>query len=614
MLPANGELMLDSAKEQIRSRLSITEVISEVVALQAAGNGRFKGLCPFHAEKTPSFHVLTDKGFYYCFGCHAKGDIFDFVTETQGISFSEALMLLGQRAGIEVKPQSTKGKKSTDLYEINKLALEYFKGHLKGEALTYLQSRRLLAKTIEEFELGYAPNSWDGLLKLATTQGTKPEELLTAGLVSQSQQGKIYDRFRHRVMFPIKDSLGRVVGFSGRVLDNSLPKYLNSPETPIFKKAQLLYGLDKAKHHIRDDNTCIIVEGYMDAIALHQTGFANTVAALGASLTKEQALQLARLDAKYLYLAFDADEAGQRAILAGLEQFVGNQFLVKAVNVPFGKDPAETVLAGHIEAFKEALKQGLSEVTFRFENVVKKYDKNSVSGKKAILEELLPALKPRDIFDPASSELRRLVIEHLALNPESFEAWLKTKNKRPNNLQIKGLSNESNQHTKVVLIELSIMSLLFLEPDKLSERLPSVEAALPPENYASLLSEFCSICYEKNFDSRKILLVYKYREEASYLFKKLFDNNSAENIDIDSNLQKDLARLRQLYLSSKTDDYTKLLERRQEISSQLTDPNLPTDALKQYYSELKRINDTLKAREAEKRLRVANKKPYQKSN
>ncbi len=614
MLPANGELMFDSVKEQIRSRLSITEVISEVVALQTAGNGRFKGLCPFHAEKTPSFHVLTDKGFYYCFGCHAKGDIFDFVIETQGISFSEALMLLGQRAGVEVKPQSTKGKKSTDLYELNKLALEYFKGHLKGEALTYLQSRKLLAKTIEEFELGYAPNSWDGLLKLASRQGTKSEELLTAGLVSQSQQGKIYDRFRHRVMFPIKDSLGRVVGFSGRVLDDSLPKYLNSPETPVFKKAQLLYGLDRAKYNIRDNNACIIVEGYMDAIALHQTGFTNTVAALGASITKEQALQLARLDAKYLYLAFDADEAGQRAILAGLEQFVGNQFLVKAVNVPFGKDPAETVLAGHIEAFKEALKQGLSEVTFRFENVVKKYDKNSVSGKKAILEELLPALKPRDIFDPVSSELRRLVIEHLALNPESFEAWLKTKNKRPNNLQIKGLSNESNQHTKVVLIELSIMSLLFLEPDKLSERLPSVEAALPPENYASLLSEFCTICYEKNFDSRKILLAYKYREEASYLFKKLFDNNSAENIDIDSNLQKDLARLRQLYLSSKTDDYTKLLERRQEISSQLTDPNLPTDALQQYYSELKRINDTLKAREAEKRLRVVSKKPYQKSN
>ncbi len=604
-----------NVKEQIRSRLDIAEVISEVVALQAAGNGRFRGLCPFHAEKTPSFHVLTDKGFYYCFGCHAKGDIFDFVTETQGISFSEALMFLGQRAGVEVKPQSTKDKKQTDLYAVNTLALKYFKSNLKGEALSYLQNRKLLEKTIEEFELGYAPNSWDSLLKLASAQGIRQEELLTSGLVSQSQQGKIYDRFRNRVMFPIKDSIGRVVGFSGRVLDNSLPKYLNSPETPIFKKAQLLYGLDKAKYKIRDSSACIIVEGYMDAIALHQTGFTNTVAALGASVTKEQALQLARLEVKHLYLAFDADEAGQRAIIAGLEQFVGNQFLVKAVNVPFGKDPAETVLEGHIDAFKKALKQGLSEVTFRFDNVVKKHDKNSVSGKKAILEELLPALKPRDIFDPVSSELRRLVTEHLELNTESFEAWLKTKhNKRLNDIQVKGLSNESNHHAKVVLIELSIMSLLFLEPDRLSERLPSIEAALPPENYASLLSEFCVICHEKNFDSRKILLAYKYREEASYLFKKLFDNNLVENIDIDTNLQKDLARLRQLYLSSKTDDYTKLLERRQEISSQLTDPNLPTDALQQYYSELKRINDTLKAREAEKRLRVVSKKPYQKSN
>ncbi len=609
-----GAIVSDDAKEQIRSQLDIVEIVSEVVALQPAGKGRFKGLCPFHSEKTPSFHVLVDKSFYYCFGCHAKGDIFDFVIETQGINFSEALVLLGQRAGVEVKSQSTKDKGSS-LYEVNKLALNYFKSNLNGEALTYLQSRKLLEKTIEEFELGYAPNSWDGLLKFALTQGLKQSELLTSGLISESQQGKIYDRFRHRVMFPIKDSLGRVVGFSGRVLDSSLPKYLNSPETPIFKKAQLLYGLDKAKYSIRDSASCIIVEGYMDAIALHQVGFSNTIAALGASVTKEQALQLARLDAKYLYLAFDADEAGQRAILSGLEQFVGNQFLVKAVNVPFGKDPADAVLEGDINAFKQALKQGLSEVTFRFENVVKKHDKNTVSGKKAILEELLPALKPRDIFDPVSSELRRLVTEHLELNSESFEAWLKTKNnRRLNDIQIKGLSHEPNQHTKIVLIELSIMSLLFLEPHRLPERLPSVEAALPPENYASLLNEFCTICCEKNFDSHQILLSYKHREESSYLFKKLFDNDLVENIDIDTNLQKDLARLRQLYLSSKTDDYTKLLERRQEISSQLTDPNLPTDALQQYYSELKRINDTLKAREAEKRLRVVSKKPYQKSN
>lgn len=599
--------MSDNIKEQIRARVDLADIVSEVVTLQLIGKSRLKGLCPFHAEKTPSFHVLTDKGFYYCFGCHAKGDIFDFITETQGITFSEALILLGQRVGIEVKPQKPESNQHKDIYEINRLALNYFKNNLKGEALTYLQQRKLSIKTIEDFELGYAPKQWEGLLKFALKQGVKQSELLNAGLILESQQGKVYDRFRHRIMFAIKDSLARVAGFSGRVLDNSLPKYLNTPETAVFKKSQLLYGLDKAKYSIRDSNSCIVVEGYMDALALHQTGFTNSVAALGASITKEQAIQLTRLDTKQLYLAFDADEAGQKAILAGLDQFVGKQFLVKAVNMPFGKDPAEVLLTGHVNAFRQALGQGLSEVTFRFHKVIKKHDSNSFAGKKAILEELLPALRPRDIFDPVSIELRRLVIEYLQLNPERFEAWLKTNTKRPTNTQLTGLVNEPNNHTKTVLIELSIMSLLFLEPEKLAERLPNVEAALPSENYAALLSEFCTICQEKNFDKHQILLSYKHRKESSYLFQKLFDNTLSENIDIDANIHKDLARLRQLYLSNKTNDYTKLLERRQEISSRLTDPSLPTNELQQYYSELKRINDTLKAREAEKRLRVSSK-------
>ncbi|HEX7021759.1 MAG TPA: DNA primase, partial [Trueperaceae bacterium] len=387
--------MSSDAKERIRARLDIAEVVGEVVALKPAGRGQLKGLCPFHSEKTPSFHVHAERGFFYCFGCQAKGDIFDFVMKNQGIDFMSALQLLGQRAGVEVTPPTAQSHKRRDLFEVNRVALEYFQSHLTGAARDYLLGRKLTPDSIAAFELGFAPEGWDGLLRHALTKGVPDTDLLEAGLVAESDNGRRYDRFRNRIIFPIKDSLGRVVGFSGRVLDDSLPKYLNSPETEIFKKAQLLYGLDRAKTPIRESGECIVVEGYMDVIALHQTGFTNSVAALGATLTREQAEELSRLDVQRLYLAFDADEAGQRAVLSGLEQSVGRHFLVRAVRVPHGKDPADAVLGGHADEFRTALATGLSEVEFRFAGVLDRHDPATTAGKKAILQELLPALKPK---------------------------------------------------------------------------------------------------------------------------------------------------------------------------------------------------------------------------
>jgi len=353
-------------KELIRERLNIADVVGELVALKPAGRGQMKGLCPFHSEKTPSFHVHLDRGFYYCFGCHAKGDVFDFVMQTQGVAFGDALRLLGERAGVAVGHPGPKDGHRRDLFDVNALALGYFRSSLDGEALGYLRRRGLTDASIESFELGFAPDGWDGLLRHALTRGVRDDDLLAVGLLSENERGRRYDRFRNRVIFPIKDGMGRVVGFAGRVLDDSLPKYLNTPETELFRKAELLYGLDRARPAIRKSGEAIVVEGYMDVIALHQTGFGNAVAALGAALTEPQAEQLARLDAKCVYLAFDADEAGQRAVLSGLDQAVGRRLLVRAVQVPHGKDPADAVLEGHADAFREALGAGLSEVEFRF--------------------------------------------------------------------------------------------------------------------------------------------------------------------------------------------------------------------------------------------------------
>ena len=600
--------MSTDAKERIRQRLDIAEVIGESVALKPAGRDRLKGLCPFHSEKTPSFHVHQERGFFYCFGCGAKGDLFDFVMRLQGVDFFEALQVLGQRAGVEVTPASPQKDRRRDLFSVNELALEFFRLHLsQGGAEAYLRERGLTLESIEAFALGYAPDAWDALLTHAKTRGVLDDDLLAAGLLAEAESGRRYDRFRNRVMFPIKDYLGRVVGFSGRVLDGSLPKYVNSPETEVFKKAELLYGLDRAKAAIRASGECIVVEGYMDVIALHQTGFENAVAALGATLTTEQAGQLSRLDVQKLFLAFDADEAGGRAVLSGLEQSVGRQFLVRAVKVPHGKDPADAVLGGHSEDFRAALTQGLSEVAFRFRSVMAKFDATTLEGKRAILQELLPTLKPRDVFDPVASEMRRLVIDHLDIEGQRLDEWLNAKrNRRLDTTQVKGMQSARASASQVAVIELEVIALLLLEPGRLRERLLTAQAALPPENTGgSLLREFEEICEACGFDDREILSRYRERDEGRILFERLFRGEEEHRIDIDGHIAKSLSRLRELYLDGEKELQRKgLLERMQEVSRALTDPDLPPQRLAGLYDELREINAMLSARDAERRMRV----------
>ena len=600
---------MNDAKEKIRAALDIADVVGEVVALKPAGRGQLKGLCPFHNEKTPSFHVHQDKGFYYCFGCQAKGDIFDFVMQTQGLPFYEALQTLGLQVGVEVSPPTAKETKRRDLSSVNQEALLFFKSQLEGEPRDYLADRHLTGESVERFELGYAPDGWDALLKHMLTKGHSEADLLAAGLIRENDRGRRYDYFRNRVIFPIKDYLGRVVGFSGRVLDDSQPKYLNTAETEIFKKAELLYGLDLAKSSIRDSGEAIVVEGYMDVIALRQTGFPNAVAALGATLTPEQAALLSRLDVKTLLLAFDADEAGQRAILSGLEQSVGRQFLVRAVEVPHGKDPADAVLGGHVDAFRAALGGGLSEVEFRFQAVLSKYDRTSLDGKKAILNDLLAVLKPRDVFDPVAAEMRRLVIDHLNIEPKRLDEWLSSKRQRRlDTTQMRGLERVSADRSQVTVIELEVMALLLLEPYKLEQRLELALSGLPQGAKDGLLAEFAGICRDCAYQEQAILSHYHARDEGSVLFERLLQKPGEDErrIDVDAAVEKDLSRLREHYLNAEKESQRQhLLERMEEVSRYLTDPNLPTEQLMHYYAELKEIQTSLAARQAERQMRAA---------
>jgi DNA primase len=600
----------DDVKEQVRTRVDLAQLIGEQVVLKPAGRGQLKGLCPFHAEKTPSFVVHVDRGFFYCFGCGAKGDAFAYVMRSRGVEFPDALKLLGDRVGVEVHTSAPHQGRRRDLLELNRLALGFFRSHLGGAASAYLERRGLTRETVDAWELGFAPDAWDALLRFALTKGVRDDDLLAAGLLSEGDRGRRYDRFRNRVIFPIKDALGRVVGFAGRVLGDELPKYLNTPETDIFHKSEILYGLDRARTAIRATGEVLVVEGYMDVLALHQTGFGHAVAALGATLTKEQAEALGRLDVRRVQLAFDADEAGQRAVLAGLDQSIGRRFLVQAVRVPAGKDPADAVLGGHREDFAAALRTAVSEVAFRFEHVAAQHDTSRPEGQRALLEALAPSLQPHDVFDPVAAELRRLVVDHLGLDGDRLDAWLNAR--RPRRLDataVQGMRRSSDDLGPVRSLELEAIGFMLLEPGKLRERLTRSLAMLPPDSETSELVAFAELCERHEYRDGPVVAALQARAGSERVLERLLEHAARDArdhpLDVDRHLDTQLARIRELHLAAaKTRRQARLMARWEELRAVIEDPATPREALDDAYAELAAIHGTQQAREGERQLQL----------
>lgn len=593
----------DDVKERIRALTDITEVIGETVVLKPAGGNRLKGLCPFHNEKTPSFHVNQERGFYYCFGCQARGDVFDFVMQTESLGFYDVLRRLGTRVGIEVEPQAPGKGRRSDLWRVNELAQEYFQGHLTGSPLDYLLGRGLSAESISRFGLGFAPDGWDGLLRFAARRELSADDLLAAGLLVENDRGSRYDRFRDRIIFPIRDPLGRIVGFAGRIMGEGQPKYLNTPETDLFRKGELLYGLDLARGTMRDSGEAIVVEGYMDVIALHQAGFGNAVASLGTALTKEHADLLARQDVRHLYLAFDGDAAGQRATMAGLDQSIGRSFLVRAVRVPEGKDPADAVLEGDPTQFRTALEQGMSEVAYRFRMTVGNHDPTTDRGRQAILNELLPAMRPRGVIDPVATELRRLVVTELDINETALAAMLEARGKgRINEVQARGLQR-GGHGTRA--LELEIVALLLQDPDGLKHRLKRLRGALP-ELDDSVLREFLQLAEEQPGQPERLLDQFGEREGGAVVFERLLaaDDGTGPRFDLDLQIEKALSRLRELALAATGAERRRELQARfEEVGRIIATGELPATELETYYRELDELGSLLTARDAERRLR-----------
>jgi DNA primase len=387
----------DAVLRAIRERVDLVEFVGAYVSLKRTGQNAV-GLCPFHADKRPSFTVSASKQLYHCFGCGAGGDLFAFVMQRESLSFPEAVQWLARKANVPLPTRDATGtdRRRQTLYDIHAAAAEHFRRRLGGRegdaARRYLQTRRLTSETIETFGLGYAVSSWDDLLAALTAKGWTAEQIQDAGLaVPRQQGGGRYDRFRHRVMCPIRDTHGQVVAFGGRVLDDAQPKYLNSPETPLFSKGRHLFALDVARQSVASNGTLVVVEGYFDVIAAHQAGFTNVVATLGTALTPAHLEAIRRLVSR-VCLVFDPDAAGVRAALRTVDLFAQIDLRVDVASLPGGKDPDRVIHEDGPDAFRSALDRAAPLTQFVLEHLAPAADYRDPGTKKAAVAQALPVI------------------------------------------------------------------------------------------------------------------------------------------------------------------------------------------------------------------------------
>lgn len=381
--------------EQIKARLSITDVVLEYVKLERAGVN-FRAKCPFHQEKTPSFHVSPSRGTYHCFGCARGGDIFSFVQEIEGLTFPEALRRLAEKAGVTLSfEKKEEVAERVSLQEVMLVARDYYKRTLLAHktAEEYLKKRGLTEETISSFNLGFAPEGWDNLTLHLQKEGYNPHISVRAGLIlpSEKNPGRFYDRFRNRIMFPLEDTSGRTIAFSGRTLSGDIKeaKYINSPETPLFKKSEVLYGYNRAKETIRKKNQAVLVEGQMDLVLSHQAGITETVATSGTAFSVIHASLLGRL-AETVIVAFDADTAGETAGRKATALLTAAGIFTRAVVMPLGKDPAD-VIKENPETWQKEIEEAPEAILY-FIQSIKRRETDVRLCRETLLRDILPLI------------------------------------------------------------------------------------------------------------------------------------------------------------------------------------------------------------------------------
>ena len=485
----------DDFISELRSRIDIEELIGRYANIINRGSHMPKALCPFHTEKTPSFYIYRDTQSYYCFGCGAGGDCITFVKNMERLDYVEAVRFLCERAGMNM-PLDPVDDESVRLrrrcYEANREAARFFCGCLKSEraaeARAYLKKRALSDEIVKHFGLGYAPDSWNALLDHMKSKGFHESELVAFNLARQSQSGHAYDAFRNKLMFPIVDLRGNVMAFGGRVLDNSKPKYINTSNTVVYKKGEGIYGLNFAKNN--KDRKLILVEGYMDVIAMHQAGFTNAVAALGTAFTVEQVQLLCRY-CDELYLSFDSDEAGQKALQRALARLADAPIKLRILQLTDGKDPDEIIKSQGREKMSEIITSAMNDTEFALSRAKAKYDLSTDDGRLSYINEAVGVLAAvpnpveRDIYisrvaaetgasrEPIAAQVSRALRQRSRTKQrDEFEAQARSaagddRGRIPN--------PERRAHLRACKAEETILASLILNPDYLTR-------------YASMLS------------------------------------------------------------------------------------------------------------------------------
>jgi DNA primase len=475
---------------RVREASDIVEVISRFVPLKKQGK-RFVALCPFHSEKAPSFSVSPDKQLYYCFGCQAGGNVISFLMAHEKMEFAEAVKYLAELAGIKI-PEKRETQKDTqrksELWQANNLAFDYFSRCLKSErvgkaARDYLDKRGLKRETAESFGIGYAPDMWDGLIKYAQSKKFDLKILEEAHLLQRSDKsGDLFDFFRGRLIFPIHGISGKILGFGGRALnDDQQPKYLNSPESPIYQKRTVLYGLFHTKDSIEKKRAAILVEGYTDLVSLYQSGFENVAAVSGTAFTPEQARLLSRF-ADEVFILFDSDQAGNSAALRSVEHLFAAGLEVKLIALPAGQDPDSLIRARGPKALKDLLAAPLSFFEFRERQLDKPFPELSMRAQEEFLREMA------DLASQIGALNRRLLfveslVQHFKLRDETVRAFFKRR-KPPAGRAGPGRAGKDDEREKITerreeSIEVEFLNLLITCKDFI----PEAKRTVSPETF-----------------------------------------------------------------------------------------------------------------------------------
>lgn len=532
---------------QIQNSLDIADIIGERVKLRKTSRG-YMGLCPFHQEDTPSFHVYTDTQSFYCFGCHAAGNIFTYVMKSENLSFPEALKLLADRANVKLPEYHREG---IDTRSILDLAAKFFTSNLTDNhgtaARAYMSRRNLSTEDITRYSLGYSLNSWDSLTLFLRSKGITDEAILESGLALSNSHG-LYDRFRGRLMFPIRDITGKIIAFGGRLIDGDGAKYINSPEGAVYSKRRNLYLMNDARKSIREKGRSILVEGYMDALRLNKCGFTESVASLGTSLTPEQAELLSRY-ADRCYICYDSDTAGQNAALKGMYTLAEHGLSVYVVNLPEGKDPDEFLSNNPPEKFEAALSEAMPLILKHIDFL--KPVLRDERTRRSALNSLFANFRRLNLDDVLKH--KGSICEATMLSPEALERYL--------------LKNDAPQEVQKVTPK------KFISAEKINDELDAVMCALLWRNAQ------CRVSLTPN-EALAILMTELAKETALAIL--------TENVD----------GLKALWLSSGDNEKIGLIERGEITCSQMD--NL-TDAEKfiSVYRDLKsrsikrRINELL---------------------